>query len=603
MPTSKTITYPDALFFPAALRAVETATSSVQAMSFLFKTSYVGETRSKQFREALKAAAARGVKVLVVLNYSRFESDVAAENWVTAQDLAAAGCHVKLGPRNKTLHTKLLIVDLVHVFIGSHNLTRGALSFNYELTVYSNTLEMARRASDYFNYVWYASTYFANTPPPDPTYTPVTIRLESWTTVGEAIEVTFTVNHTTGIDAFAAVSDDELHLQGATMGATVTPETRVARITPLVEAGQMVHVAVRAYTQGTVEAESNIASLVYQPAETPGGDGEGGGGGGGDTPPEPLTAPTLTTVVPASPTEVTASWQFVGHANFLRFEIQRRDIALIWVTLGVVMDANAREWTGEAVGTIQDTPFRVVVFTTTESATSNVVALTGSMPVAAPVLDSVQQSGATTVTAVWTFNTPVDFHRFEVQQRTNGTWQVVATIMDGTTRSWDGTPSLMDATHPIRLVAFNMTEQSAASNEIAITLLSAIAAPVLTTLYRVGAMGLHVDWTVTTPASFARFELQQRQTDGVTWTAFATITSPTTRTWEVDFVPFRDGTHPVRVVVFDTYGQSAASNEVSIGGPDAPTIESVATASGTTVTMQWTWSGVDFQSYIVQQQD
>ncbi|MBI3920682.1 MAG: hypothetical protein HY318_04625 [Armatimonadetes bacterium] len=65
---------------------MENAQSSILALSFLFKARYVGETRSKQFREALKAAALRGVKALVVLIYSLFEPDVAAENWATAQD-------------------------------------------------------------------------------------------------------------------------------------------------------------------------------------------------------------------------------------------------------------------------------------------------------------------------------------------------------------------------------------------------------------------------------------------------------------------------------------------------------------------------------------
>ena len=36
------------------------------------------------------------------------------------------------------------------------------------------------------------------------------------------------------------------------------------------------------------------------------------------------------------------------------------------------------------------------------------------------------------------------------------------------------------------------------------------------------------------------------------------------RTWEGGPVPTMDDVHPVRIVVFDTLGQSAASNEVTI---------------------------------------
>ena len=154
MPTAKTITYPDALFFPALMRAIESATSCIEVMTFIFKTSYVGETRAREVLQALKAAAARGVQVLVLLNYSRFESGVCSENFATAEELAAAGCKVKLGPRNQTVHTKMVIIDLRKVFTVSHNLTRGALSFNRENTVYSETLEMAERSIRHFNSVW-----------------------------------------------------------------------------------------------------------------------------------------------------------------------------------------------------------------------------------------------------------------------------------------------------------------------------------------------------------------------------------------------------------------------------------------------------------------
>jgi len=73
-----TITYADSLFFPALLRAIEGAQSSVEILTFVCRTNYVGETRVRQSVDALKAAAERGVQVLVILNYARFEVDVAA---------------------------------------------------------------------------------------------------------------------------------------------------------------------------------------------------------------------------------------------------------------------------------------------------------------------------------------------------------------------------------------------------------------------------------------------------------------------------------------------------------------------------------------------
>lgn len=145
-----TITYPDALYGPAILKAIEEAETYIEIMVYVFRTDYVGDVLPKRVRDALKAAAARGVKVLIIFNYSRFEPDLCSINYQVARELHEAGCKVRMGPRNQTFHTKLAIFDLSLVFIGSHNWTRGGLQFNGELTVYSNTLEMRQRAIGYF---------------------------------------------------------------------------------------------------------------------------------------------------------------------------------------------------------------------------------------------------------------------------------------------------------------------------------------------------------------------------------------------------------------------------------------------------------------------
>jgi len=56
-----TITYPDALFFSALMREINGAQSSIQIMTFIFRSGYVGETRAKQILDALIAAQARGI--------------------------------------------------------------------------------------------------------------------------------------------------------------------------------------------------------------------------------------------------------------------------------------------------------------------------------------------------------------------------------------------------------------------------------------------------------------------------------------------------------------------------------------------------------------
>lgn len=64
---------------------------------------------------------------------------------------------------------------------------------------------------------------FKEPPPPASGVTSVEIALQSVRPVENEIELGFSVNHTIGVDAFAAVADDSLHLAGATVGPTVTP--------------------------------------------------------------------------------------------------------------------------------------------------------------------------------------------------------------------------------------------------------------------------------------------------------------------------------------------------------------------------------------------
>jgi len=474
MAASKSTIYVDTLFCPALIQKLNEATSTIEVIMFLVKTSYVGRTRVDDVIEALIAAAQRGMRVMVILNYAYYEPDVMLENWHAAERLAAGGCEVALGPPNQTLHTKMFLIDLRHVFIGSHNVTRGGLSSNAEMTMYSHTIHNAAIAADYFNTKWRHVTPLAQGTPPAADIQPVKITLLRTTTVGDAVRIEFDVNHSLGVDAFAAVADDELSLAGATIGDTVATTERAAEITPIQAAGSTVSFAVRAYREGVVEATSNIFSMVYQPTEENGGEGEPGNGGTEPPPPEPLIAPHLDSVVAGlGGTEITAAWTFAGCANFLRFEIQKRDVDLNWQAVGTTYNGEAREWVGPGPGTTEPTTYRVVVFNMAEeSAASNEITITGETPVPlqAPVLVSVYQIGPMGIDVEWSHVTPTEFTRYEVQQSMIGSWSAIGTITTPETRSWSGGPiPYMDPTHPVRVVVFVQSGDSAGSNEMAIT--------------------------------------------------------------------------------------------------------------------------------------
>ncbi|NCO36893.1 MAG: hypothetical protein AUJ92_01920 [Armatimonadetes bacterium CG2_30_59_28] len=55
-----TVTYPNSLFFDALMREIAAAESTIQVMSFIFRSDYVGTTRAKEVLQALTEAQARG---------------------------------------------------------------------------------------------------------------------------------------------------------------------------------------------------------------------------------------------------------------------------------------------------------------------------------------------------------------------------------------------------------------------------------------------------------------------------------------------------------------------------------------------------------------
>jgi len=475
---STTTTYPDSLFFNALLAKIEAATSFIEIATFLFRTDYVSETRAHQIAEALKAAAGRGVRVYVVLSYSRFEPEVSEDNYATGSDLAAAGCRVRMAPRNKTMHTKLAIIDLIDVFLGSHNLTRGALSFNNELTVYSNTKVFRQRGTDYFNKVWDASTPIEAVEPPVDS-PPVVIELLTTATTETGVDLTFSVNHTDGVDAFAAIAAPFANLTGATMGESVPPEARVASVTPTVAEGDPVFVAVRAYASGAALATSpviQIAASAYEPPAPPDEPPADPPADPDTPPPMPFGPPTLQSVTQVGPQNITVVWFWIGPAGFHRFVIQQRDATGDWTTLATSFDQTPQEWTGPALSLDSAQTVRVVVYNMEEEWQASdelPITLEGSVPgtLQAPVIlhaEIYESGGDLYIVWSWEDNTPEPpFDHFAIQQMDGmGTWQTRVTLPDSTTQNWTGAPLPVPPPRHFRVVAVDTMGGEAASDSV-----------------------------------------------------------------------------------------------------------------------------------------
>jgi phosphatidylserine/phosphatidylglycerophosphate/cardiolipin synthase-like enzyme len=78
---------------------------------------------------ALKRASLRGVTIYIVLEMPSSEGDKLADTHATiAHELRAHGIDARLDLPTTSLHSKLVVVDHMHVFVGSHNWSEGALS-------------------------------------------------------------------------------------------------------------------------------------------------------------------------------------------------------------------------------------------------------------------------------------------------------------------------------------------------------------------------------------------------------------------------------------------------------------------------------------------
>lgn len=366
MPVGASAFYADALFFDALMRAIEGAQRTIDLTTFLFKTHYAARTRANEVADALIAAAGRGVVVRVALNQCHADPDVCQENYETGLDLAAGGCEVRLGPPDLELHAKVVILDSIKMFEGSHNLTRGGLTTNSEVSYYTEAKGVLRPVERFFRSVWSKCSPIAEVGPPVIPSEPLVIELQGATPQGAALELAFSVNHTVGVEAYGAVADAHLDLAGARMGPTVPPTARRASVVPSVEPGEQVCLAVRAYRSGTVIATSVVFQTTYNPAagslRDESEDAERGAEGSQAV---PLSAPNLLSVARASDTAITVTWAFPGVVGFDRFVLEQRDAGGHWRVLAALDDPSARTWTGPPHAMNPALPLRVAVYTTT----------------------------------------------------------------------------------------------------------------------------------------------------------------------------------------------------------------------------------------------
>jgi phosphatidylserine/phosphatidylglycerophosphate/cardiolipin synthase-like enzyme len=137
-------------FAEAILVGIRNARKSITCSYYLFVVH--GKKESGKVLDELVRARRRGVDVRVILEKTRNKKDrLNEENLHTGALLARGGVKVFFDTPDVVTHLKVTVIDGRYVFMGSHNLTEGALRHNNELSVLIDSPELAGETLSYLN--------------------------------------------------------------------------------------------------------------------------------------------------------------------------------------------------------------------------------------------------------------------------------------------------------------------------------------------------------------------------------------------------------------------------------------------------------------------
>lgn len=134
----------------ALIEGIRGARSSITCSYYLFKISGSRGNLPRRVAEELIRAGKRGVVVTVILERDSGRNDrLSEDNRSTASFLSRGGVKVIFDPPSVVTHAKVTVIDGRHVYLGSHNLTQGALTRNNELSVRIDSPELAAEVTSY----------------------------------------------------------------------------------------------------------------------------------------------------------------------------------------------------------------------------------------------------------------------------------------------------------------------------------------------------------------------------------------------------------------------------------------------------------------------
>lgn len=106
--------------------------------------------------EIIYSKILKGVSVKIILNDNFYIPSLRLISRTAYKKLLGIGAEVRLYPRSKMLHSKLIVVDSRITFLGSQNLTNTGIGSNSETGLILNSKEIADFFRGYFYNMWVA---------------------------------------------------------------------------------------------------------------------------------------------------------------------------------------------------------------------------------------------------------------------------------------------------------------------------------------------------------------------------------------------------------------------------------------------------------------
>ena len=153
--TTKTTLLLGNQYLVALLQAIQAATFEINILSYNWSLKEWERNNSISIltREIIKASG-RGVKVRAICNGENQKHPIMIANMRTVKRLRASHIDVKITRVTQIMHAKAIIIDGRLCFTGSHNLSCRSVTSNDEVSVLTESRELANEINKYFQLIW-----------------------------------------------------------------------------------------------------------------------------------------------------------------------------------------------------------------------------------------------------------------------------------------------------------------------------------------------------------------------------------------------------------------------------------------------------------------